>query len=230
MHGHRGHLEEEPIRDTTAALRVRNGVFKSNSYICPTSDPGACIIVDPGLDSPAIDAALTSSGLRPRAVFCTHGHFDHVGSAGEYQRRFGVPVYLHRADVRTARGSNFLMMAFKINACRIVLPPFELVDDGFAVRVGDDEVHYLHAPGHTPGSSVVLFRGNAFTGDTLYRDGVGLVSLPGEDEAQLRQSIRGLWDQLPDHVWVNPGHGGAGAFSEIKRQNTALRQFLGLDS
>ena len=230
MHADRGQVEEHPMHG--AALRprrVRNGVLASNSYICTTADPGSCILVDPGLDTPAIDAALAASGLRPRAVFCTHGHFDHVGSSGEYQRRFDIPVYLHRADLRTARGSNFLMMAFKITA-RIVLPPFELVDDGFSLRLGDDEVRYLHTPGHTPGSSVVLFRGNAFTGDTLYRDGVGLVSLPGEDAVQLRQSVLGLWQQLPDDTWVNPGHGGAGPFGEIKQQNTALRGFLGLAS
>ncbi len=213
----------------TAAVRVRNGVFASNSYICATSSPDACILVDPGLDTRAIDAALARCGRRPQAVFCTHGHFDHVGSSAEYQRRFNIPVYLPRDDLRTARGSNFLMMAFKINA-RIVLPPFELVDDGGALRIGDDEVRYLHTPGHTPGSSVVLFRGNAFTGDTLYRDGVGLVSLPGEDETRLRQSVLGLWERLPDDIWVNPGHGGAGAFGAIKRQNAALRRFLGLES
>jgi hydroxyacylglutathione hydrolase len=229
MQGHRAHPEEEPADVAAGLLRVRNGVFTSNSYICATSDPGSCILVDPGLDGAAIDAALARCGLRPLAVFCTHGHFDHVGSSGDYQRRFDIPVYLPRADVRTARGSNFLMMAFKINA-RIVLPAFELVDDGFALRAGDDEVRYLHTPGHTPGSSVVLFRGNAFSGDTLYRDGVGLVSLPGEDETRLRQSILGVWERLPDDVWVNPGHGGAGPFGEIKRQNAALRGFLGLAS
>jgi hydroxyacylglutathione hydrolase len=222
--------EERPDRDAAGLpLRVRNSVFTSNSYICPTSHSGACIIVDPGLDSPAIDKALERTGLRPQAVFCTHGHFDHVGSSGEYQRRFDIPVYLPRGDERTARGSNFLMMAFKVNA-RIVLPRFELVDEGFAVRVGDDELRYWLTPGHTPGSSVVLFRGSAFTGDTLYRDGVGLVSLPGEDEGRLRQSVLGLWDRLPAETWVNPGHGGAGLFGEIKQQNAALRRFLGLGS
>src|SRR5512140_1452560 len=220
-----GQTEAVPARlDGDGPLRVRNSVFQSNSYLCATSEPGGCILVDPGLDIAAIDAALARAGLRPRAVFCTHGHFDHVGSSGDYQRRFDIPVYLHRDDARTAKGSNFLMMAFKVNA-RIVLPSFELVDDGFAVRVGDDEIRYRHTPGHTPGSSVVLFRGNAFTGDTLYRDGVGLVSLPGEDEAQLRRSILALWDQLPDDAVVNPGHGSAGPFGDIKQQNTALRRF-----
>ena len=231
MPGQRGRLfGEGPERDAAAdPLRVCNRMFKSNSYVGATSDAASCILVDPGFDSPAIDAMLVRSGLRPRAVFCTHGHFEHVGSSGEYQRRFDIPVYLHRADARTARGSNFLMMAFKIDA-RIVLPAFELVDDGFATHIGGDEVRCLHTPGHTPGSSVILFRGNAFTGDTLYGDGVGLGSLPGQDEALLRQSLLGLWHRLPDDAWVNPGHGGAESFGEIKRQNTALRRFLSLEA
>ena len=58
-------------------------------------------------------------------------------------------------------------------------------------RWGRDEVRCLHTPGHTPGSSVLLLGGHAFTGDTLYRDGsTGLAAEENED--QLRQSILGL--------------------------------------
>jgi hydroxyacylglutathione hydrolase len=209
-------------------LRVRNGVFDSNSYLCPTAVPGECLLVDPGLDETAVDLALSSSGLRPVAVACTHGHFDHVGRAHEYQRRYGVPVYLHRDDAKTAGTSNFLMMAFKVPA-RITLPRFDLVDGAGAVRVGEDELRWIHSPGHTPGSCVLLFRGVAFTGDTLYRDGIGLVSLPGEDEGVLRKSIERLWEMIPAETPVYPGHGGSAPFGEIQRMNLPLRAFLGLE-
>jgi hydroxyacylglutathione hydrolase len=209
-------------------LRVRSSVFDSNSYLCPTSVPGECLLVDPGLDGKAIDDALEASGLRPVAVACTHGHFDHVGRAEEYQRRLGIPVYLHRDDTRTASGSNFLMMAFKVPA-RITLPRFSLVEGGAPVRVGADELRWIHTPGHTPGSCVVLFQGVAFTGDTLYRDGIGLVSLPGEDEALLRRSIEGLWSDLPAATLVCPGHGGSAPFGEIQVGNRPLRRFLGME-
>jgi hydroxyacylglutathione hydrolase len=209
-------------------LCVRNGVFGSNSYLCPTSSRGECVLVDPGLDAAAIDEAIARSGLRPRAVLCTHGHFDHVGSAREYQRRFAIPVYLHRADARTANASNFLMMAFKVPA-RVVLPDFTLVDDGFSVEVSGEQVRYLHAPGHTPGSCVILCAGHAFTGDTIYRDGVGLVSLPGEDGELLRRSVLDLWSSLPEELLVNPGHGGSATLGDIKRHNRPLRQFLGVE-
>lgn len=210
------------------ALRVRNAVFGSNTYLCPTQTPGGCVLVDPGLDDTSIDLALAESGLTPAAIVCTHGHFDHVGSASIYQERFGLPVYLPRMDVQTANRSNFLMMAFKLSN-RITLPRFELVDDGFALPIGGDLLSYRATPGHTPGSSVVTFRGEAFTGDTLYTDGVGLVSLPGEDEEMLKRSILSLWDALGDEVAIRPGHGGSSPLGELKRNNRALRTFLGLE-
>lgn len=201
-------------------------MFESNSYVCPTSVPGECLLVDPGLDLAAVEAGLAESGLRPVAVLCTHGHFDHLGSAGAIQNRYQVPVYLHRDDARTANTSNFLMMAFKVPG-RIALPRFDFVDGSFDARFGGDEVRWLHTPGHTPGSSVLLFRGNAFTGDTLYRDGVGLVSLPGEDAEALRRSIAGLFDVIPEDAVVQPGHGGSGRLGDIKRGNLPLQRFLG---
>jgi hydroxyacylglutathione hydrolase len=210
-------------------VRVRSGFLESNSYLCPTSVPGECLLVDPGLDERAINVALGTSGLRPVAVACTHGHFDHVGLAVEYQRRYDIPVYLHRADAKTASTSNFLMMAFKVPA-RITIPRFSLVDGIEVVRVGADDLRWLHCPGHTPGSCVVLFQDVAFTGDTLYRDGIGLVALPGEDETMLRQSIGALWEAIPDETLVCPGHGGSAPFGKIKRSNQPLLQFLGKGS
>lgn len=201
-----------------------NGIFESNTWVVPLAPGDGALLVDPGLDLPAVDAALSAAGLRPAAVLCTHGHFDHVGSAGEFQRRHGVPVLLHRADEKTARGANFLMMAFGVPA-RVELPRFDLVDDG-TVAAGGVPVRFRHTPGHTAGSCVLEFGGFAFTGDTLYRDGVGLVKLPGEDPRALRRSIRALWQALPDDTEVCPGHGGAATFGVIKRENLALGRFL----
>jgi hydroxyacylglutathione hydrolase len=211
-----------------AALRVRNALFESNSYLWPCAEAGRCVVVDPGLDQAALFSALEEAALRPAAVVCTHGHFDHVGRAHELQERFGSPVFLHRDDARTASGSNFLLMAFRLPA-RIALPRFEWVDSGAAIRIGGDEVRFRHAPGHTPGSCVVTIGDHAFTGDTLYRDGIGLVSLPGEDEEALRRSIRGLWGELPEEAVVSPGHGDSAPFGRIKRENRPLRRFLGME-
>jgi glyoxylase-like metal-dependent hydrolase (beta-lactamase superfamily II) len=95
------------------------------------------------------------------------------------------------------------------------------------LTVAGQHLRVLHTPGHTPGSSTLLYRGGAFTGDTLYRDGVGLVKLPGENIEVLRRTLRSLCTGgLRPETTVFPGHGGAAYLHEILSQNHALSDFL----
>ena len=205
---------------------VTNRVFASNCYLCPTDVPGECFIVDPGLDAAPIEAALAEHQLAPRAVLCTHGHFDHAGTAAHFQKQYGCPVYLHERDLKTLRSSNFLLMAFNIPA-RMQMPEVLPVTDAEPlVRIGGVMVRYHAVPGHTPGSCAIEHAGSLFTGDTLYSRGVGLSKLPGENAAELRCSIQAIWERFPDDTMVRAGHGEPAAFGWIKQNNTALLSFL----
>ena len=186
------------------------------------------MVVDAGLSGDAIARELAARQLRRGGVGCTHGHFDHIGSASVIQGRYRVPVYLHAADRRVARSANFLLMACKID--RRIVVPTDVVEahDGMRVPLGADVLTFHHSPGHTPGSCMLEFRGALFSGDTIYRDGVGLVDFPGEDKAVLRESILRHWDAFDDGLMLHPGHGGSGRLGEVKRGNRALRQFAGL--
>jgi len=208
-------------------VRVTNREVAANTYICRTATPGECLLIDPGLDREAIEAVLDKTELTPLAVFCTHGHFDHIGSAEHFRRKYSIDVHLHGADAKLARSSNFLMMALKLPT-RIAVPEAHVaVADGSIWSSGNDRVEIVHVPGHTPGSTVVLFNGHAFTGDTLYRDDVWLGSLPEANHAQLVESVRRLWALLPDDTVIHPGHGGAATLGTVKRSNEPLRQMLG---
>ena len=204
---------------------VTAGAFPANSYICRAEVPGGAILIDAGLDPLPIEAALRSLELRPAQVFCTHGHFDHLGSAAFFQEHYGTPVHLHRADLKTAKTNNFLLLAMKLDA-RITLPELTVFDDDAEFALGDTILRYRATPGHTPGSCVVELGTNLFTGDTLYVRGVGLSKLPGEHPDRLRASILGLWDGL-DHFTVHPGHGPSAPGTVVKRDNAPLRAFLG---
>jgi hydroxyacylglutathione hydrolase len=209
-------------------IRVTNREVAANTYICRMATPRECILIDPGLDREAIETALDETQLTPLAIFCTHGHFDHLGSAEYFRRKYSIDVHLHGADAKVAGSSNFLMMALKLPS-RITVPEAHVaVADGSTWSSGDDHVEFVHVPGHTPGSTVVVLNGQAFTGDTLYRDGVWLGSLPEANHAQLVESLRRLWALLPDGTLIYPGHGGAAAFGEVKRSNAPLRQMLGI--
>jgi hydroxyacylglutathione hydrolase len=186
------------------------------------------VLIDAGLDPWPIDAALNRLSLTPAHLLCTHGHFDHIGSARFFQEKYGTPVHLHAADLKIARTNNFVLMAMKLDQ-RITLPDFTLISDGAKIALGGEPATYRHTPGHTPGSCVIAMGANLFTGDTLFARGVGLSKLPGEQPDRLRDSIIGMWGSLDGHV-VHPGHGPSASGAAVKENNEPLRAFLKLAS
>lgn len=210
-----------------AVWRVTSGVFSSNAYFCQADVEGGGILIDAGLDGATIDAELSEHGLRPHAVYCTHGHFDHTGSASHFQQKYGCQVFLHKADTRIMKSSNFMLMAIKIPH-KVTLADVIYVDDDFRTIVGGQELRYVAAPGHTPGSCIIEFGSAWFTGDTLYSRGVGLSHLPGENHEQLKASILNLWPRLSADRTIYPGHGDAADGVSVRTGNQALLNFLGL--
>lgn len=206
---------------------VTAGSFPANSYIVAADVPGGAVLIDAGLDAGPIDAAFAELGLTPAHVLCTHGHFDHIGSASFFQNKYGAPVYLHRADKKTAAMCNFLLNAMKLPD-RIALPDFTLVDDGFTLPLGERSATYASTPGHTPGSCTIRIGDDLFSGDTLYARGLGLSKLPGERPDEVRSSIKRLWADL-DGVTVHPGHGRSAMGADIKAHNAELLAFLNIE-
>ena len=102
----------------------------------------------------------------------------------------------------------------------------DLHDEG-AVRAGAIELGVLHTPGHTPGSvSFVLTTpagAIAFTGDTLFRRGIGRSDLWGGDGPKLMASLRRRLLTLDDATRVVPGHGPGTTIGEERRSNPFLR-------
>lgn len=214
------------MQEGVRTWKVVNRDFLSNTYICTTANAGECFLVDPGLDADVIDTALAKLALKPRNVFCTHGHFDHTGSAAYFQQKYAAQVFLHPADVKTMKASNFLLMAFGIPQ-RIQLPVLEPgVADGFSLKVDGETLRYHTTPGHTPGSCMLEIGDAVFSGDSLYCRGLGLSRLPGEDSNQLRTSLRAVRDRFRSEAVTYPGHGGSATWGWIWESNRELRQFV----
>ena len=67
-------------------------------------------------------------------------------------------------------------------------------------------VDVLFTPGHSKGSSCYLIGNELFSGDTLFRNGIGRVDLYGGNEKSMEDSIKYLFT-LNNDVIVFPGHG-----------------------
>lgn len=168
------------------------------AYLFGCGTAGQCAVVDP--QERDVDAYLAFAATKDMSithVFETHVHADHRSGGRALAARTGARYGLHRsADV------DF---------------PFEAVDDGQRITLGNTIIDVLHTPGHTPESiSLVvsdLRRGPApwfvCTGDTLFVGAVGRPDLPGQTEknaAQLHASVHDKLLALADAVEVFPAH------------------------
>ncbi|WP_431876701.1 MBL fold metallo-hydrolase [Amycolatopsis sacchari] len=175
------------------------GALRANCYLLAPAAHGPCVVVDPGQDAvEPVRKALGEHDLTPEAILLTHGHHDHVDSAGALAGEHGIPVWLHPAD----------RPLVPISTCDL---------SGTALGVAGLEVGVGHVPGHTPGS--VVFRLDTpeggrlvLTGDTLFAGSVGR-----GDQELLAGSVRDTLLPLPDDTVVLPGHGGATTIGRERR-------------
>jgi glyoxylase-like metal-dependent hydrolase (beta-lactamase superfamily II) len=207
--------------------RVTSEFLDENCYLLEVGDHQTCLVIDPGLDCDAIEEAIQEINLTPKAILCTHGHFDHVGSARRLQDVYQCPVFLHSDDEKTLRSSNFMLMALGSER-RIELPEVSwLFGQKPQLQYGGNTVTFILVPGHSPGSCVIHIGNLAFTGDSLYAKRLGLSKLPTGKPDELKFSIRLLFDTLPSETFILPGHGSSQSLLWIQENNLELQTFLG---
>ncbi|MGO2037031.1 MAG: MBL fold metallo-hydrolase [Brevibacterium sp.] len=186
-----------------------------NCYVVRAEGAEECILVDSGYDcAPGLAEILAEEGLRPRAVFLTHGHPDHILGLGNVLARWDVPVHLGAPDrYRLADPARTLSPQFAPMLAPLVegwqAPEVTGLSDGQVLEIAGLSVTAVAAPGHTEGS--MLLRVSAddeeiiFTGDVVFAGAIGRVDLPGGDAAAMGESLR-AFATLPD-VPIYPGHG-----------------------
>ena len=93
------------------------------------------------------------------------------------------------------------------------------------VKLGEDELKVILAPGHSPGSICFYCEKQKFLigGDVLFRQSIGRTDLPGGDHETLLKSIREQLFVLPDEVVVYSGHGVPTTIGYEKRNNPFLQ-------
>lgn len=208
--------------------RVVSGEFPSNAYICEIKNELTAVIIDGGLDPVFIDSCLDKLKLTPKAVLCTHGHFDHAGSSAYFEEKYKSPIYISKYDKKTLNTSNFLLMVLGIKS-RIKMPKnVHWVIDGYVVKVNDLVAKFHDFAGHTPGSSLIEIGNAIFTGDSIYARGMGLSGLPGEDTELLKRNVKKRWkDYLTCEKYVlYPGHGEHICARDLIHNNNELVNFI----
>jgi len=97
--------------------------------------------------------------------------------------------------------------------------------EGDIVKLGDDELKVIEAPGHSPGHICFYCAKQNFiiSGDVLFNRSIGRTDLPGGDHQTLLKNIREKLFVLPDETVVYSGHGPVTTIGEEKAENPFLQ-------
>lgn len=186
--------------------RIVNGKWAENCYIVSNRHNQA-LIIDPGGNLNLMCDYLKDNNLSLSAIINTHGHFDHVVSVADLVKKYQCPFYLHSKDERLLKSANLYMTLFEgEEKIGIPLVDFYLDKMNLPLIIDNFEIQVLFSPGHTEGSVCFLIENALFTGDTLLKNTIGRIDLPGANKEKLSKSLQ-ILSRLNGSLEVYPGHG-----------------------
>lgn len=198
---------------------LRVGAIQTNCYIV-SSKKGNAALIDPGSSAEMILKECENLNLKIKKLIFTHGHFDHIMAASEIIRATNAESYLHEADNELLLKPQLLpgVLEFCEEEGYIPAAADHLFNDGDSIALDEIEFNVLHTPGHSKGSSVLIADNIIFSGDTLFKNGIGRVDLYGGDLIEIMNSVRRIAGLEGDYK-VLPGHGDPTTLAEERVGN-----------
>lgn len=196
------------------------GQIDTNCYLIGDETENVCAVVDPGGSAERVMAMIEKSGLTPKMILLTHGHWDHVGAISALLERWpDLPVYAHEKELCPAGEPNPRYFFPRAGENQ------RTYGEGDRLPLGSLTLEVLHTPGHSAGSVVVLAEDVMLAGDTLFAGSCGRCDLPGGDEGQMLTSLKRLAELAGDYQ-VCPGHGPLSTLDRERQTNPYMRHAL----
>ena len=191
------------------------GQIDTNCYLVGDEAAKVCTVTDPGGSPEKVLSMIEKSGLEPRMILLTHGHWDHVGAIPALLEKWpDLPVYAHEKELCPADEPNphyFFPHAGKNQ---------RTYSAGDTLSLGG-----LTLKGHSAGSVVILAEDVMLCGDTLFAGSCGRCDLPGGSEEDMMRSLKRL-GRLEGDYQVCPGHGRLSSLALERDVNPYMRQAL----
>jgi hydroxyacylglutathione hydrolase len=185
--------------------RFMTGLLSSNCYIL--GEGGEAAVIDPGVEAEDVKQVLEAQKLTLKYIILTHAHIDHIIQMEQLHNICGGKVVVHHDDAPLL-GNPLLNCAALFGRDTVFSNADICVKDGDILEIGGLKLEILHTPGHSPGSMCIRTGDALFTGDTLFKLGVGRTDLGAGDHDLLIKSLNRLM-KLDDKIKVYPGHGSA---------------------
>ena len=198
------------------------GMVQTNFYFLYLEGEKETIVFDPADYGKEIYDELTRQGLEIKAIFLTHGHFDHIMGVKALKEACGAPVYASALE-KDLLTDPYLNTSAQYGRSCVVEPDHWLID-GETVTAAGITLRMISTPGHTEGSCCYYIEETGgdpilLSGDTLFENSVGRTDLPTGDMHDIVESIRTKLYKLPDNTQVYTGHGGSTTIEHEKKYN-----------
>ena len=193
-------------------------------YLVGSKSTREVAIIDPAWDIDALLTHIKEKDLKLTSVLVTHYHPDHIGGGmgghsiegiAELLEKDPVKIFVHKLEAEGVK---------KVTG--VSDTDLNIVESGDHLTIGDNDIEFLHTPGHTPGSQCFKVNNNLVSGDTLFVQGCGRVDLPGSNSEDMFHSLQKL-SALPNETILYPGHNYSAepyeSMERVKEINTYLR-------
>lgn len=200
---------------------------QENTYVL-YNEKGDCCIIDPGAYFAAEEKALTDfiaqNQLTPVLLLNTHCHLDHIFGNRFVAQTYNLKLHLHPQEKP--------VLEYGPASGQLWQLPFDnydgelvLIDEGQTLQIGNDVLHVLFTPGHSPGHVSFYDKEAKFviSGDVLFQGSVGRTDLPGGNFDILQESIKTKLYTLPEDTIVYPGHGDSTTIGDEMKTNPFVK-------
>jgi len=200
-------------------LREVAGPLHTNSFLIYDTKSKEAMLLDVADGVPSLVKLIEKMELKVKYIFFTHGHFDHVMGIEDVKKEFPkAKVGIHKEELDTISHSGPFARMFEFDTNSFPEPDIFL-EDKEKYKLGEEEFQLILCPGHTKASICFYFPESQilFSGDVIFREGIGRTDLFGGNYEKLVQSIQKLYS-LPKNTLVYPGHGEKDTLGNIAKR------------
>ncbi len=212
------------LGDFMEIKRFIYGSCMANSYVLSSEVSKSAVLFDCSGANDKILEYIAENQLILKAIFLTHGHFDHISGLYELREKTGARVYIYEAEnvFLSDVGLNLADFDDSFKNEKMLDTADVLLNDGDTVKIDDLLVEVIHTPGHTTGCLCYKVGDSLFSGDTLFKQSIGRTDFPTGDYGEEISSIHRKLMVLDDNIKVYPGHGFSTTIGNERRENPYL--------